>query len=158
MHVQEAIICLSYFHVSISPVSFLVSSRPILERIKKDLTFPMLFDCVISCCFVHLHLALIFSAMFVGEKQLDENKPIRAQLKTPDGKRPSIFLRYKEQDPDRGHIKVYPGGLKWVIFCWLNIIFFSIFRCFCDCCDWLIFVLKHILDFDPLFVGWYKSR
>jgi len=50
--------------------------------------------------------------MFAGEKELDENKPIRSQLKTPDGKRPSIFLRYKERDPDRGHIKVYPGGLK----------------------------------------------
>ncbi|XP_052250225.1 diacylglycerol kinase theta-like isoform X4 [Dreissena polymorpha] len=51
-------------------------------------------------------------AMFVGERELDESKPIRAQLKTPDGKRPSIFLRYKESDPDKGHIKVYPGCLK----------------------------------------------
>ncbi|KAH3712803.1 diacylglycerol kinase theta-like isoform X2 [Dreissena polymorpha] len=47
-----------------------------------------------------------------GERELDESKPIRAQLKTPDGKRPSIFLRYKESDPDKGHIKVYPGCLK----------------------------------------------
>jgi hypothetical protein len=63
-------------------------------------------------CLLELTKDIHISAMFVGEKQLDETKPIRSQLTTPDGKRPSIFLRYKEQDPDRGHIKVYPGGLK----------------------------------------------
>lgn len=50
--------------------------------------------------------------LFVGEKELEGDTPIRSQLKTPDGKRPSIFLRYKDKDPDRGCIKVYPGGLK----------------------------------------------
>ncbi|KAK3087762.1 hypothetical protein FSP39_010295 [Pinctada imbricata] len=47
-----------------------------------------------------------------GERELEENSPVRTQLKTPDGKRPSIFLRYKEQDSERGYIKVYPGGLR----------------------------------------------
>uniref|UniRef100_A0A0L8GK21 Diacylglycerol kinase n=1 Tax=Octopus bimaculoides TaxID=37653 RepID=A0A0L8GK21_OCTBM len=47
-----------------------------------------------------------------GEKELDENSPFRLQLTTPDGKRPSIFLRYKDKDPDKGYIKVYSGGLK----------------------------------------------
>ncbi|XP_052762684.1 diacylglycerol kinase theta-like isoform X2 [Mya arenaria] len=47
-----------------------------------------------------------------GEKELDESKPIRSQLKTPDGKRPSIFLRYRERDPDKGQMKIYPGSLK----------------------------------------------
>lgn len=47
-----------------------------------------------------------------GEKELEKNSPIRDQLLTPDGKRPSIFLRYKEKDPDRGVIKVYPGGVR----------------------------------------------
>ena len=53
-----------------------------------------------------------FPDLFVGEKELEGDTPIRSQLKTPDGKRPSIFLRYKDKDPDRGVIKVYPGGLK----------------------------------------------
>ncbi|XP_046350974.1 diacylglycerol kinase theta-like isoform X3 [Haliotis rufescens] len=51
----------------------------------------------------------------VGERELEENSPIRSQLKTPDGKRPSIFLRYKDKNPDKGHIRVYPGGLRYSI-------------------------------------------
>ncbi|KAL8607776.1 hypothetical protein ACOMHN_039449 [Nucella lapillus] len=47
-----------------------------------------------------------------GERELDENGPIRTQLKAPDGKRPSIFLRYREKNPDRGYIRVYPGALR----------------------------------------------
>ncbi|KAL3888417.1 hypothetical protein ACJMK2_000785 [Sinanodonta woodiana] len=50
----------------------------------------------------------------IAERELEEDVPVRSQLKTPDGKRPSIFLRYKEKDPDRGFIKVYPGGLSRV--------------------------------------------
>lgn len=54
----------------------------------------------------------VAEAWEMGERELEENSPIRQQLKTPDGKRLSLFLRYKERDPDRGHIKVYPGGLR----------------------------------------------
>nr|XP_022288117.1 diacylglycerol kinase theta-like isoform X3 [Crassostrea virginica]XP_022333680.1 diacylglycerol kinase theta-like isoform X3 [Crassostrea virginica] len=46
------------------------------------------------------------------EKELDENSPIRSQLRTSDEKRPSIFLRYRELDSERGLIKVYPGVLR----------------------------------------------
>ncbi|KAK7489220.1 hypothetical protein BaRGS_00019598 [Batillaria attramentaria] len=46
------------------------------------------------------------------ERELEENVPIRSQLKTPDGKRPSVFLRYREKNPDRGYIRVYPGALR----------------------------------------------
>ncbi|XP_070208433.1 diacylglycerol kinase theta-like isoform X1 [Littorina saxatilis] len=52
------------------------------------------------------------SVFFSGERELDENVPIRSQLKTPDGKRPSVFLRYREKNPDRGYIRVYPGALR----------------------------------------------
>ncbi|KAJ8321813.1 hypothetical protein KUTeg_000284 [Tegillarca granosa] len=54
----------------------------------------------------------VAEAWEMGERELEENSPIRQQLKTPDGKRLSLFLRYKERDPDKGHIKVYPGGLR----------------------------------------------
>ncbi|XP_076437790.1 diacylglycerol kinase theta-like [Babylonia areolata] len=47
-----------------------------------------------------------------GERELDGTAPIRAQLRTPDGKRPSVFLRFREKNPDRGHIRVYPGALR----------------------------------------------
>uniref|UniRef100_K1RVA4 Diacylglycerol kinase n=1 Tax=Magallana gigas TaxID=29159 RepID=K1RVA4_MAGGI len=46
------------------------------------------------------------------ERELDENSPIRSQLKTSDDKRPSIFLRYRDMDSERGMIKVYPGVLR----------------------------------------------
>ena len=49
--------------------------------------------------------------LLLGERELEDNMPVRAQLKTPDGKRPSIFLRYKE-GKDTNTIKVYPGGLR----------------------------------------------
>ncbi|XP_041361075.1 diacylglycerol kinase theta-like [Gigantopelta aegis] len=51
-----------------------------------------------------------------GERELEETSPIRSQLKTPDGKRPSIFLRYREKNPDKGYMKIYPGGLRYSIF------------------------------------------
>ncbi|XP_025091817.1 diacylglycerol kinase theta-like isoform X2 [Pomacea canaliculata] len=47
-----------------------------------------------------------------GERELEENVPLRSQLKTPDGKRPSIFLRYRERNPDKGYIKIYSGALR----------------------------------------------
>ncbi|XP_063407865.1 diacylglycerol kinase theta-like isoform X4 [Mytilus galloprovincialis] len=53
-----------------------------------------------------------YGVYFAGEKELDKNSPIRDQLLSPDGKRPSIFLRYKERDPNKGVIKVYPGGVR----------------------------------------------
>ncbi|KAH3794094.1 hypothetical protein DPMN_147625 [Dreissena polymorpha] len=74
---------------------------------------PFCSSYVCTClCVTILTPGLILPALFVGERELDESKPIRAQLKTPDAKQPSIFLRYKESDPDKGHIKVYPGCLK----------------------------------------------
>ncbi|BFZ21453.1 hypothetical protein BsWGS_24491 [Bradybaena similaris] len=51
------------------------------------------------------------SSLGKRERELQENMPVRSQLKTPDGKRPSIFLRYKEKK-DSAVIKVYPGGLR----------------------------------------------
>ncbi|XP_033726446.1 diacylglycerol kinase theta-like isoform X2 [Pecten maximus] len=53
-----------------------------------------------------------FALHVSGERELEENSPIRQQLKTPDGKRPSIFLRYKDRDPEKGHLRIYPGGLR----------------------------------------------
>ena len=63
----------------------------------------------------HLCVSAIFYSDFPGERELDENIPIRTQLKTPDGKRPSVFLRFREKNPDRGYIRVYPGALRCVV-------------------------------------------
>jgi diacylglycerol kinase (ATP) len=43
------------------------------------------------------------------EKELDVTVPLRAQLTNCDGKRPSILLRHRERDLERGQIRVYPG-------------------------------------------------
>ncbi|RUS69393.1 hypothetical protein EGW08_022844, partial [Elysia chlorotica] len=51
------------------------------------------------------------SNMGFREREIEDNMPVRAQLKTPDGKRPSIFLRYREGN-DTNSIKVYPGNLR----------------------------------------------
>ncbi|KAK3725289.1 hypothetical protein RRG08_005349 [Elysia crispata] len=51
------------------------------------------------------------SNMGFREREMEDNMPVRAQLKTPDGKRPSIFLRYREGN-DTNSIKVYPGNLR----------------------------------------------
>ncbi|XP_014666531.1 PREDICTED: diacylglycerol kinase theta-like isoform X2 [Priapulus caudatus] len=45
------------------------------------------------------------------ERELDEQTPLR-NLRRRDARRPAIFLRYNEKDPDRGYIKVYPGTLR----------------------------------------------
>ncbi|XP_050389110.1 diacylglycerol kinase theta [Patella vulgata] len=47
-----------------------------------------------------------------GERELEENSPIRSQLKTPDGKKPCLFLRYRDKNPDKGSIKVWPGTFR----------------------------------------------
>ncbi|KAK2153007.1 hypothetical protein LSH36_311g03008 [Paralvinella palmiformis] len=44
-----------------------------------------------------------------GEVELDLKQPIRSQIKSRDGKRPAVFLRYREPHPDRGYIRVHPG-------------------------------------------------
>ena len=49
-----------------------------------------------------------------GEQTLDNGQPIRFQLGKRDGKRTSLFLRYRDRDPDRGYIRVYPGNLRLV--------------------------------------------
>ncbi|XP_023933369.1 diacylglycerol kinase theta isoform X2 [Lingula anatina] len=46
------------------------------------------------------------------ERELDEVEPLLGRQLRTEGKRPSIFLRYKERDPDQGYIRVYPGGLR----------------------------------------------
>lgn len=45
------------------------------------------------------------------EKELDTSLPVRGQITSRDGKRPSIFLRYRDKEPERGFIRVYPGSL-----------------------------------------------
>ena len=47
-----------------------------------------------------------------GEQPINSELPLRTQLMSQDGKRPSIFLRYKEKDPDRGYIRIYPGSQR----------------------------------------------
>ena len=47
-----------------------------------------------------------------GEQSINSELPLRTQLLSQDGKRPSIFLRYKEKDPDRGYIRIYPGSQR----------------------------------------------
>ena len=49
----------------------------------------------------------------LNERELDVTLPVRAQLSSHDGKRPSVFLRYKAKDPDREYIRVYPGNLRY---------------------------------------------
>ena len=56
---------------------------------------------------------LVFLQIESGENILDENSPLRPQLLTREGKRPSVFLRYREKDGERGYVRVYPGGLRY---------------------------------------------
>ena len=46
-----------------------------------------------------------------GEKELDTSLPVRGQITSRDGRRPSIFLRYRDPDSDRGRLRVYPARL-----------------------------------------------
>ncbi|KAK2179943.1 hypothetical protein NP493_466g05012 [Ridgeia piscesae] len=46
------------------------------------------------------------------EREIDCNQPIRGQITSRDGKLPSVFLRYSATNQNRGHIRVYPGGLR----------------------------------------------
>lgn len=70
----------------------------------------------------------------VEERELDENSPIRSQLKTSEDKRPSIFLRYRDMDSERGMIKVYPGVLRytdtWLHHFWYIFLFKRAIFCF----------------------------
>ncbi|XP_074656115.1 diacylglycerol kinase theta-like [Tubulanus polymorphus] len=56
------------------------------------------------------YLAEILDKAEGTENILDNALPLRKQLQI-DVRRPSIFLRYQEKDPNRGFIKVYPGAL-----------------------------------------------
>ena len=59
------------------------------------------------------YLSHIFVAFVEGgEQSINSELPLRTQLLSQDGKRPSIFLRYKEKDPDRGYIRIYPGSQR----------------------------------------------
>ena len=51
------------------------------------------------------------------EREIDCNQPIRGQITSRDGKLPSVFLRYSATNQNRGHIRVYPGGLRFVTRC-----------------------------------------
>ncbi|XP_055331512.1 diacylglycerol kinase theta-like isoform X2 [Paramacrobiotus metropolitanus] len=47
------------------------------------------------------------------ERTLDVTTPICSMLMKEDSReRPSLFLRYRDKDPNKGFIKVYPGNLK----------------------------------------------
>lgn len=47
-----------------------------------------------------------------GEKMLDLSQPLYGQVSSRQGKKPAVFLRYREQDANRGYIRVYPKGLR----------------------------------------------
>ena len=47
------------------------------------------------------------------EKELDRSLPVRGQISSRDGKRPSVFLRYRETDPNKGYIRVYSGAHRY---------------------------------------------
>ena len=66
-------------------------------------------DCT-SYAYHSLSIAVVFAEG--GEQSINSELPLRTQLLSQDGKRPSIFLRYKEKDPDRGYIRIYPGSQR----------------------------------------------
>ncbi|UYV61514.1 DGKQ [Cordylochernes scorpioides] len=53
---------------------------------------------------------LLGMRIYPSEKELPEYLPILTLTK-PEGKRPSVLLRYRSPDPDAGTVKVYPGYL-----------------------------------------------
>ena len=63
-----------------------------------------------SYAYHSLSIAVVFAEG--GEQSINSELPLRTQLLSQDGKRPSIFLRYKEKDPDRGYIRIYPGSQR----------------------------------------------
>ena len=42
-------------------------------------------------------------------RELDINEPVKSQITKIEGKRPALLLRYREKDPHKGYIKVFPG-------------------------------------------------
>jgi diacylglycerol kinase (ATP) len=42
-------------------------------------------------------------------RELDVSQAVKSQITKIEGKRPALLLRYREKDPDKGYIKVYPG-------------------------------------------------
>lgn len=45
------------------------------------------------------------------ERELDVAQPVRSQTKVRDGKRPCVFLRYRDPEPEKCYIKIYAGAL-----------------------------------------------
>ncbi|GAV03562.1 hypothetical protein RvY_13963-2 [Ramazzottius varieornatus] len=46
------------------------------------------------------------------ERTLDPSTPIRSLVKEDTQEKSALFLRYRDKDPNKGFIKVYPGNLK----------------------------------------------
>lgn len=47
-----------------------------------------------------------------SERPLDLSQPVHGQLTVRPGKRLAVFLRYRDEDPTRGFIRIYPKGLR----------------------------------------------
>lgn len=45
----------------------------------------------------------------IDGRELDVTMAVKQQITKVEGKRPALLLRYREKDPDKGYIKVYPG-------------------------------------------------
>ncbi|ESO02945.1 hypothetical protein HELRODRAFT_81183 [Helobdella robusta] len=47
-----------------------------------------------------------------GEKVLDLTQPLHGQVSMKHGKKTAVLLRYREQDANKGYIRIYPKGLS----------------------------------------------
>lgn len=66
----------------------------------------------------HLELSCSLWSYCVAEadeKPLDLSQPVHGQVTLRPGKRPAVFLRYRDEDPTCGFIRIYPKGLRCVI-------------------------------------------
>lgn len=55
----------------------------------------------------------ITEALEYEERPVDSSTPISILVKEEGHEKPSLFLRYRDKDPNKGFIKVYPGNLKY---------------------------------------------
>lgn len=66
----------------------------------------------------HLELSCALWSYCVAEadeKPLDLSQPVHGQVTLRPGKRPAVFLRYRDEDPTCGFIRIYPKGLRYII-------------------------------------------
>ncbi|GAB6028280.1 hypothetical protein CHUAL_002459 [Chamberlinius hualienensis] len=54
----------------------------------------------------------VTDALSLDEVELDEQQPLLT-ITRRDGRRPAVFLRFRDTDNDQGYIKVYPGKLRF---------------------------------------------